>query len=258
MIARDAKDRFSDRVSDYIRYRPSYPRAILALLRDECGLTRESVVADIGSGTGILTKLLLENGNFVYGVEPNSAMREAGEELLAGYSKFRSIAAPAEATILPSASIDFVIAAQSFHWFDAQPTRAEFARILKPHGWVAVIWNERRTDVGRFAQAYEALLRTYGTDYKSVSERYPAPHLMASFFGVGNFRHRVFPNKQLMDFCALRGRLLSSSYSPPPEHPNHAPMLVDLQRIFDFHSKEGCVRFEYRTHVYYGRLAPSD
>ncbi len=249
-----SKERFSNRVADYVRYRPGYPRAVLDLLRDECGLTPESAIADVGSGTGILTKLFLDNGNFVYGVEPNAAMREAGEEFLAGYPKFRSVAASAEATMLPDASVDFVMAGQAYHWFDPPAACAEFARILRPGGWVGVIWNERKKDLGPFAEAYERLLRTYGTDYKTVSETYPEPQRMAQFFGAGNFRHRAFANEQRMDFDALRGRLLSSSYSPAPGHPNHAPMLTELQRIFDARAEDGRVRFEYATHVYYGQL----
>jgi len=252
--AADSKERFSNRVSDYVRYRPGYPPGILELLRAECGLTPESVIADAGSGTGILTKLFLENGNVAYGVEPNAAMREAGEEFLGAYPKFRSVAAPAEATGLPDASVDFVIAAQAFHWFDPLAARAEFVRILRPGGWVVVIWNERKRDLGPFAQAYEKLLSMYGTDYKAVSDTYPEPERMAAFFGVGSFRHRVFPNEQLMDFDALRGRLQSSSYSPALDHPNHGPMMAELLRIFDTYAENGRVRFEYDTHVYYGQL----
>jgi len=262
-IAADSKERFSNRVADYVRYRPGYPPGILELLREECGLTPESVVADAGSGTGILTKLFLENGNFVCGIEPNAAMREAGEDFLAAYPRFRSVAAPAEATTLQDASVDFVIAAQAFHWFDPPRAGAEFARILRPArvggpgGWVVVIWNERKKDLGPFAEAYEQLLRTYGTDYNAVSETYPEPDRMTAFFGAGGFQHRAFSNEQLMDFDALRGRLLSSSYSPAPGHPNHAPMLAELRRVFDRYAENGRVRFEYATHVYYGQFASS-
>jgi SAM-dependent methyltransferase len=255
-ISTDSKERFSNRVADYVRYRPGYPPGVLDLLRAECGLTRESVVADVGSGTGILTRVFLENGNFVYGIEPNAAMREAGEEFLAGYPKFRSLAAPAEATTLPDASVDFVTAAQAYHWFDPPAARAEFARILRRGGWVVVIWNERKKDLGPFAEEYEGLLQRYGTDYKTVSETYPESRRMSALFGEGNFRHRAFANEQMMDFDALRGRLLSSSYAPAAGHPNHAPMLAELQRIFDRQADaaSGRVRFEYATHVYYGQL----
>jgi SAM-dependent methyltransferase len=251
--APNSKERFSNRAADYVRYRPGYPRGVLDLLRGECGLTPESTIADIGSGTGILTRLILENGNFVYGIEPNLAMREAGEEFLAAYPKFRSVAATAEATTLPDAGVDLVTAAQAYHWFDPPAARVEFARILRPGGWVSVIWNERKKDLRPFAEQYEQLLRTFGTDYARVSETYPESRRMTELFG-GEFRHRAFPNEQLMDFDALRGRLLSSSYAPAAGHPNHGPMLADLRKIFDSHAVSGRVRFEYETHVYYGRL----
>jgi SAM-dependent methyltransferase len=254
MAPSDATKRFSNRVADYVRYRPGYPRAVLDLLRDECDLTPQSTVADVGSGTGILTRFFLENGNLVYGVEPNAEMRHAGEELLKAFPKFSSIASVAEATTLPDGSVDIVTAAQAFHWFDPPAAREEFARILRPDGWVAVIWNERKTTLGPFAEEYEKLLQIYGTDYERVSDSYPQPERMAQLFGAGNFRHRAFPNEQRMDFDGLRGRLLSSSYAPAAGHPNHEPMLAELQRVFDSHAEHGRVRFEYATHVYYGQL----
>ncbi len=250
----DSKERFSNRVADYVRYRPGYPRAVLELLRDECALTLESVVADVGSGTGILTKLFLENGNVVYGVEPNAAMRAAGEEFLAEYPKFRSVAASAEATTLPDASVDFVVAAQAFHWFDPPETRVEFQRILRPQGWVAVIANHRKKDASAFLRAYEAFLRRFGTDYGKVAEKYPSAARMADFFGAGKFREHTAPNRQIFDFDGLSGRLRSSSYAPPPEHPNHKPMLAALRELFDAHADRGSVSFDYVTFIYYGRL----
>jgi SAM-dependent methyltransferase len=254
MLQADSKDRFSTRVGDYVRYRPSYPHAILELLRDECGLTRDWEIADVGSGTGILTKLLLANGNTVYGIEPNAAMRKAGEQFLAAYRNFHSLAALAEKTMLPDESVDLVIAAQAFHWFEPHSARAEFTRILRPPGWTVIVWNERRTDVGAFAEKYERLLYTYGTDYQIVSKGYPLPDRMELFFGNRTLRHRWFWNEQSMDFDALRGRLMSSSYSPLAGHPNHAPMMTELRRIFDEHAQNNRVRFEYMTHAYYGQL----
>jgi ubiquinone/menaquinone biosynthesis C-methylase UbiE len=250
----DSKQRFSSRVADYVRYRPGYPRAVLDPLREECGLTAESVVADIGSGTGLLSRLFLDNGNVVYGVEPNAEMRAAGERFLSGYAKFHSVAAPAEATTLPDASVDFVTAGQSFHWFNPEAAHREFARILKAGGWAVVIWNERRVETSALLRAYEDLLRKYSPDYAQVSARYPETLRMSEFFGPNQLRQREFPNEQIFDFEGFRGRLLSSSYSPPKEHPNHAPMLADLRRIFDAHNENGRVRIEYTTHLYYGRL----
>jgi len=250
----DPKQRFSNRVEDYARYRPGYPREILSVLREECGLRPGSIVADIGSGTGLLAQLFLENGNVVYGVEPNAAMREAGERCLKGYPRFRSVAGSAEATTLAAESVDFVVAGQAFHWFDAQAARAEFTRVLRPQGWVAVIWNERKKDATPFLRGYETLLQAYGTDYEQVVETYPDQRRMDEFFGAGAFRHRSFPNEHRLDCEGLRGRAMSASYSPSAGHPNYAPMVAALQQLFDAHQQGGQVRFEYQTHVYYGHV----
>src|SRR5713226_3126779 len=146
MTFADAKQRFSNRVVDYVRYRPGYPSAVLDLLRSECGLQSSHVIADIGSGTGIMSKLFLENGNRVFGVEPNTEMRQAGEEYLASYDGFSSIEGSAESTTLGDSSIDFVTAGQAFHWFEKEKTRAEFRRILRGKGWVVIAWNDRRME----------------------------------------------------------------------------------------------------------------
>src|SRR5271154_1515768 len=131
MPVQDPTARFSSRVEKYVRYRPSYPKEVVALLGKQCGLTAESVIADVASGTGIFTRLLLENGNRVFGVEPNAEMRRAGEEYLAAFPRFTSVAGTAEATTLPDHSVDIVTAAQAAHWFDRAKARREFVRILK-------------------------------------------------------------------------------------------------------------------------------
>jgi SAM-dependent methyltransferase len=183
MTFADAKQRFSNRVTDYVRYRPGYPSALIDLLRSECGLRPDHAVADIGSGTGLLSKLFLENGNRVFGIEPNEEMRRAGEECLAAYKNFSSVRGSSEATTLPDSSFDFITAAQAFHWFEPTATRREFLRILKPHGWVVVIWNDRRISETAFGRAYEDLLVRYGTDYARVKEAYPELQDMKKFFG---------------------------------------------------------------------------
>lgn len=254
MTFADAKQRFSSRVADYIRYRPGYPSEVLALLRTECGLKPGHVVADIGSGTGFLSELFLKNGNRVYGIEPNDAMREAGEEYLASYDNFSSIVGSAEATTLESGSVDFVSAGQAFHWFESCATRTEFRRILKANGWMVVLWNDRQTDTP-FADAYENLLVKYGTDYEVVREAYPEAHVMQEFFGAAAVSEKVLPNEQVLDWEGLVCPLRSSSYAPEEGHPNYAPMLADLEQLFRARGKNGHVRMQYATHVYYGRLA---
>lgn len=250
----NATTRFSDRVADYQKYRPHYPVEIIDLLAANCGLTPESVIADIGSGTGILTKLFLENGNAVVGVEPNREMREAGEVYLADFGRFTSIDGTAEATRLPSKSIDFVLAGQAFHWFDRDKTRGEFMRILNDAGCVVLIWNDRRVDTTPFLRDYEDLLKTWGTDYQQINHKnIQDPAVFASFFG-GPYREATFENRQRFDFDGLMGRLHSASYVPAIGHPNYAPLAMRAREIFDAHQHNGAIEFAYDTRLFYGAI----
>jgi SAM-dependent methyltransferase len=253
MPASNATSRFSDRVENYVRYRPGYPAEVLRVLEKECGLTPAHVVADIASGTGIWTRMLLENGNRVFGVEPNAEMRQAGERLLTSFPKFTSMAGTAEATTLADASFDFVTAAQAAHWFDRASARREFVRILKPGGWLVLLWNERVTDSTAFLRDYEDLLLTYGTDYADVRHERTTDEVN-EFFDPAPFQEQTFAMRQEFDYTGIEGRLLSSSYAPGPGHPNYAPMLRELRRIFDAHAIAGHATFDYKTRVYFGRL----
>lgn len=248
----DPKKRFSNRVENYVKYRPSYPQAVWDCLRDECGLTPTAVIADLGSGTGISSKLFLDNGNTVYGIEPNDEMRQAAETGMSDYSNFISIKGQAEATTLPDHSIDFAIAGQAFHWFDPLKTRSEAQRILKPSGIAVLVWNVRDVNGSAFMAAYEALTNEFGEKYQEVrhhlvDERIPA------FFGEFP-TERQFSNTQLFDFSGLKGRFLSSSYAPVVGHPQHEPAIVALQALFDTHQEAGKVRFLYNTKVTFGQI----
>jgi SAM-dependent methyltransferase len=253
MTFTDSKTRFSTRVADYVRYRPGYPWELIPLLRTECGLRPGHVVADIGSGTGFLSELFLKDGNRVYGIEPNEAMRLAGEQYLASYDGFSSITGSAEATTLDDASVDFVTAGQAFHWFQPDTTRQEFRRILKPNGWIVVAWNDRELDTP-FATAYEDLLVKFGTDYKKVRDAYPEANAMQQFFAGGTVTQRSVPNEQVLDRDGLLGRLRSSSYAPQEGDPNYEPMITALDNLFLANQQDAKVRMEYATHIYIGRL----
>jgi SAM-dependent methyltransferase len=253
MPASNATSRFSDRVENYVLYRPGYPPEALQALRSECGLAPSHVVADIASGTGIWTRMLLENGNPVFAAEPNAEMREAGERLLAAFSKFTSVAGTAEATTLADQTVDFVTAAQAAHWFDRKRSRREFVRILKPGGWLVLLWNERLTDTTPFLRDYEQLLLTYGTDYNEVRHE-RTTDAVHEFFDPLPYQERTFAMRQEFDYAGVEGRLLSSSYAPGPDHPQYPPMLQELRRVFDAHAVSGRATFEYKTRVYFGRL----
>lgn len=249
----DSVERFSNRVDSYAKYRPSYPQAVIACLQAEMGLTPQMTVADVGAGTGILTRLLLENGNTVYAVEPNAGMRLAAA-VQGDNPSFHSIAGRSDATTLPAASVDLVTAAQAFHWFEPQATRAEFQRILRPPGWVALIWNDRRGDTP-FMQAYERLLNSYGTDYRQVDHKYVADGAaLDRFFAPNAVRLFSFPNFQALDADGVVGRLASTSYIPGPGEAGYHVLLAQALAIFEEYAENGQVRIEYTTQVYLGRL----
>jgi SAM-dependent methyltransferase len=250
----DPTQRFSSRVNNYVKYRPSYPAAIIDLLSAECGLTQDSIVADVGSGTGLLAELFLKAGNRVLGIEPNREMRETGEQLLKGYQRFGSIDATAEVTTLPAHSVDFITAGQAFHWFDRARVGAEFARILRSQGWIVLIWNERRIDSTPFLRAYEQLLRTYSTDYAEVDHKLIDQDVIRAAFPTMSFQLRTFNNEQRFDLAGVTGRLLSSSYAPETGHPKHAPLLAELAAIFEEHQQNGEIVLKYDTRVNYGQV----
>lgn len=247
--------RFTHRVEDYVRARPSYPALALEALADICGLLPGCDVADVGAGTGIFSELLLAQGLTVHAIEPNDAMRAAAEARLDGRPGYVSLAGTAEDTGLPAASIDLITAAQAFHWFDQDRARAEWQRVLRPAGWVALLWNERLTDVTPFAAAYEALLLRFGTDYAQVDHRQVDDARFGAFFGPSGYQLRTFPNAQLLDHAGLVSRLCSSSYTPGPDHPAFAPMMARLDEIFQAHQIGGLVEITYETQLFVGRLS---
>lgn len=244
--------RFSDRVADYVRYRPDYPPALLHWLREQHGIGADWLVADIGAGTGISSKLFLDAGHHVVAVEPNAAMRQAAIDWLGTHPGFRAVDGRAEATTLADASIGLVSAAQAFHWFDQEAVKPEWRRILRPGGLVAVYWNSRRLAGTPFLEGYERLLREYGLDYTSVSERYGDDDHMRRWFGRGLRGMARFPHSQRLDLESLRGRLLSSSYAPRPGHPRHAPMMAALDALFAATALDGQVDFDYDTRIFLG------
>jgi len=245
----DTISRFSNRVANYVKFRPHYPQEVLSFLAEAAGLTQTSVVADIGCGTGISSKLFLENCNSVFGVEPNEAMRRAAVEYLKGFPAFTPIDGTSTATTLDDASIDLVVAAQACHWFDPEPTRHEFKRILKPGGSAVLIWNERQLDTTPFLKEYEALLLKYANDYGLVRHENITSDEIAAFFQAP-FHAATFPNVQVFDLDSLRGRMLSSSYMPTENDPRFPALITELTDMFAKHAENGRIRVLYDTRVY--------
>ncbi len=255
MEARPAEatiQRFNDRADHYDRHRPSYPDAILEVLQEQTGYDSSFVVADLGSGTGILARKFLRRGNRVYCIEPNEEMRSHAERSFAGLPNFVSVNGKAEKTSLPDGSVDLVVAGQAFHWFNRVDTRQECRRILKPNASAALLWNTRRPDFSPLQREYEQLLHDYAIDYLKVDHRRVAEVHLGEFFR--SYRKWRFPNPQIYDFDGFYGNLLSASYSPMPGHPNHDPMKLALQRIFQEHQSNGTIQLEMDTELFVGVL----
>ncbi len=248
-------ERFTNLADNYARYRPGYPPGAIELLRSRCGLGAATSVADLGSGTGILTELLLKCGAQVFAVEPNDAMRAAAQAALAGYPRFTSLSASAESTTLATESVDLLVAGQAFHWFDVPRARPEALRVLRSGGWAALLWNERPRQPSAFFVEYDALLNAHAADYARITASRADVAAMRAFLGA-TMELESFPNRQILDFAGLKGRLLSSSYAPQQGHPQHEPMMASLEALFARHQQRGQVELPYSTLVYFAQLKP--
>jgi SAM-dependent methyltransferase len=254
MHVADPTKRFSDRVENYIKYRPSYPHEVLAYLANKCKLTPGSAVADVGSGTGIFSALLLAEGYTVYAVEPNDSMQQAAIRQFNGDKNFIPVAGTAEATTLPPGSIGLIVCAQAFHWFDAGKTKTEFKRILKDDGMAALIWNNRDAGTDEFAAAYENLLKQDSVDYNKVNHRNISDINFKAFFKDGVYEVVKYPNVQVFDEEGLIGRAFSSSYVPAEDTEEGLKFKEMLKALFVKYNIEGKVSFQYQTEVYLGNV----
>ncbi|MBS1635448.1 MAG: methyltransferase domain-containing protein [Bacteroidetes bacterium] len=253
-MSQNSLHRFSDRVDNYVRYRPHYPEAAYAFMETAGLLNPGACVADIGSGTGISAKPLLERGYRVTGIEPNADMRHAAESMLSSFPNFKSLEATAENTSLPDQSIDMILAGQAFHWFDRERSRVEFKRILKPGASVVLMWNDRRTDTSDFLKVYEDFLQMFGTDYKEINHKNTQEKQVFDAFFGGSYKQTSFYNFQDVDFAGLKGRVLSSSYMPNEGHKDYDFMIYCLKKIFTRYQQNGLVRLDYDTQIYYAPL----
>ncbi len=244
-------ERFSARVDAYIKYRPSYPTQIIDYLKSETGLSPEHIVTDIGSGTGFLSKLFLENGNTVFGIEPNNPMREAAEKFLAGYRNFISISGRAENTFLKNNSVDFITAGQAFHWFEPEATKKEFQRIVRKEGILVLIWNRRKMEEDPLQRGYEEILRSKIPEYSKVDHKNIDVEKIKEFVAPAVLHIESFDHFQLFDFENMLGRLLSASYCPEETSGPFKSIREQLFALFNENASDGKVKFVYKAMVYW-------
>lgn len=252
IMDKNSVGRFTSRVENYVKYRPHYPREIIPFLSEECSMTKQTIIADIGSGPGISSENFIANGNVVYAIEPNDAMRKSAENIFAGKKNFISIKGTAENTTLKNDSMDMIIAGQAFHWFDREKSRSEFKRILKKDGYVILIWNEK-TESDEFMKEYYTLIKKYGINYEIVNHANVDFPALEKFFAPDKCSLKIFDHMHTLDYDGLRGRLLSSSYIPL-EGTAHEMMIKELDAIFEKHESAGEVNMMYETLLYYGML----
>ena len=243
---------FSGKAESYVKYRGGYAEGLLDFLAVDCGLSADSIVADLGSGTGALTKVLLDNKNLVYAIEPNASMREMAERLLSSYSGFNSIDSTAEATTLPDASVDIVTAGRALQWFDVRAALNEVSRILKPNGCAVFIWNQRKKPATPLLQAYREFLRVYCPDFDSVARRRRDARELLCRSG---FRLKMLEYKEMLNLDQLKGLVLSLSVSPGEGDPRYGPMLSALEELYEEHQIKGLLHFDYSTAAYFRRVA---
>ncbi|MFD2557110.1 class I SAM-dependent methyltransferase [Sphingobacterium tabacisoli] len=244
--------RFSDRVSDYVKYRPHYPKEMIEKLSQTIGLESNFIVADIGSGTGLSSQRFIEAGNLVYAVEPNLEMRQASEAFFDGNKNFKPINGTAEETTLEDQSIDLIFCGQAYHWFDFEKAKKEFLRILKPEGTMVLAWNERSIQ-DPFQQKYERLMRKLIPEYAKVTQKNINVDEIRSFLAPKVMELIELDNQQIFNLTELKGRLRSSSYAPKEGDKNYDVVMNALEQLFDSYQENGKVIFKYDTMLYVGR-----
>jgi SAM-dependent methyltransferase len=250
----DSTERFGARAAAYARARPGYPDFAVAALARAMGLAPGATVVDLGCGTGLSCEPFLRAGFRVIGVEPNAAMRAHALERLGALPGFTAVDGRAEATRLPAASADLLVAAQAFHWFTVAAARGEALRVLRPPARAALIWNDRRAAGSPFAAGYEALLREYSPEYLELRHRHERRDRIDEFFGAGAWRVITVTHGDDLDFPRLADRLNSASYVPAAADPRHAPMLADLQQLFARTARHGVVTMEFETRIVHGEM----
>jgi ubiquinone/menaquinone biosynthesis C-methylase UbiE len=239
--------RFSTKAEKYVEYRPDYPSELIQYFNNTINL-KGKCIADVGAGTGILTKLLLDNGNMVFAIEPNDNMRVNGMKFLHDYKGVTFVASNAERIQLRDECADVVMVAQAFHWFDASKAAKEFSRILKKDGYTILLWNELNNDEDGFNKEYQKLFNLYSEEYRTIKHEIEL-EVIENAFWPNKLEQIIFDNRQVLERSQFIGRLLSSSFSPNEADATYLNFLNDADLIFKKFQKDGFITIEYNTIV---------
>ncbi len=243
---------FTGRVEEYAKYRPGYPEQIVSLLESKIEFDQSKDIADVGCGTGKLSRVFLNNGNLVFGVEPNDEMRMKSEKLLSKFINFISVEGTAENTMLATNSVDVITVGQAFHWFDLKKTKKEFKRILKKDGYVVIVWNERK-NASQVMKAVNKILLSLNQEHEEAEKNLVDKNLLNTFYGVEKINKSTFPNFQMLDLAGLKGRIQSISYVPEKGDVNKR-IMNEIKDVFEKYNNGGQVKIEYTTKVFWGKL----
>ena len=249
------EEKFTGKADIYAKYRPTYPDSFIKYLYHDIGFNNNSVIADIGSGTGILTELLLKQGSTVYGIEPNEDMRKSAEITLSLYSNFHSVNATAEQTDRPDLSVNYITAAQAFHWFDRKRFKSECQRILCKNGLVVLVWNSR-DNTSDLVKENDLINRKFCPNFKGFSGgmRGESPEEYRDFFKNGLCEYKIFNHDLLFDEDGFIGRNMSASYAPRPTEYNYEPYVSALKQLFEKYNASGILCMPNLTRSYVGQV----
>lgn len=246
-------ERFSNKAEKYELYRPAYPEDSISKILELCNVIPSDNVkiADIGSGTGKFTKLLLDKEFMVYAIEPNEQMRTIAENKFINYKNFNSINKTAESTGLEDNSISIITVAQAFHYFDLDKVKKEFKRILKSDGKVVLLWNFRLRE-SNFIKEYENII--YNLHSSKVKPTHAQDNMTDKVFKdfFENYEIINISNSQEFDFESLWGRTLSNNHMPNENEPEYLQLYDDIKKLFNKYQKKGKVLFQYRTQIVVG------
>lgn len=248
-------DRFNDKAEKYEKYRPSYPKESLEIIQEQChlALNNNIFIADIGSGTGKFTELLLEKDCNVYAIEPNDNMREIAEAKFIDNPNYNSINSNAENTGLDDNSVDLITVAQALHYFDIEKAKDEFKRILKSNSKVVLLWNFRYRE-SDFMKEYEKIVYTFHS--KDLQPTFAQDKMNESVYNklFSEYKDFSIPYTQELDFNDLWGRVLSSNHAPKKNDPNYNKLYKNIKELFDKYQHNKKIKFEYHTKVVIGSI----